>query len=272
MLSIIVSSHKQDFFEQFSENIKKTIGNIPYEIIQIWNPALMSICQAYNKGAKSAKYDHLLFMHEDTLFLTENWGEILFEKYFSLPNVGVLGMAGDKHKFKMPYGFSSGIKGCGFISVYHERKIKISNVNYPIPVKVLDGVFLAMKREVYEKYPFDETLSGFHFYDVDISLRVSENYQNYVINDFFIFHFSEGNFGNQWLQAAIDFNKREHYNFDKSNYAQRKRVRRYWYKRLKKEKISFSMRLKFLMAMKICFLSFFRAMIFLFYQNKNETK
>jgi len=265
MLSIIVSSHKQNFFEQFSENIEKTIGSIPYEIIQIWNPALMGICQAYNKGAKSAKYNHLLFVHEDILFLTENWGEILFEKYFSLPNVGLLGMAGDKHKFKMPYGFSSGLRNCGFISVHHKSYIEyLKKADYPIKVKVLDGVFLAMKREVYEKYPFDETLSGFHFYDIDISLRVAENYQNYVINDFFIFHFSEGNFGNQWIQAALDFNKRKYKNFDTTTFTNIERIRRFWYKRLMREDISFTFRMKFLVAMGFYFWSFPRAMKFLF--------
>jgi glycosyltransferase involved in cell wall biosynthesis len=264
MLSIIISSHKQIFFDNLSKNIEKTIGNVAYEVIQIWNPALMGICEAYNKGAQQAKYDFLIFMHEDIEFLTENWGETLVEKYFSLPNVGLLGLAGDKQKFKMPYGFSSGLQNNGFISVYHKLDDDIKKIDFPVAVKVLDGVFLAMKKNIWKKNKFDENLNGFHFYDIDISLRLSENYQNFMITDFFILHFSEGNFGNQWVEAAIDFNKRNYNNFDKTTFKNRERIRRFCYKRLMREEICLRLRLKYLFAMGVYFQSFFRGMKFLF--------
>ncbi|MDR1968942.1 MAG: glycosyltransferase family protein, partial [Burkholderiaceae bacterium] len=38
--------------------------------------------------------------------------------------------------------------------------------------QALDGVFLAGRRAVFERLPFDEqTFDGFHFYDLDLSYR-----------------------------------------------------------------------------------------------------
>ena len=62
MLSIIVSSYKEDDFNQFSKNVKETIGDdFQYEIIQQWNPGIIGICEAYNKGAEKSKYENFTF-------------------------------------------------------------------------------------------------------------------------------------------------------------------------------------------------------------------
>ena len=71
MLSIIISSYQPHYYTALEKNIAATCG-VEYELIKIDNPGLMGLCQAYNKGAEKAKYEYLLFLHEDVNVLTVN--------------------------------------------------------------------------------------------------------------------------------------------------------------------------------------------------------
>jgi hypothetical protein len=44
-------------------------------------------------------------------------------------------------------------------------------------VRVLDGMFLFAPRELWERFPFDENVKGYHFYDVDFSFRAANRYR-----------------------------------------------------------------------------------------------
>lgn len=255
MLSIIISSYKEDFFQSISKNIAKTIGNVEYEIVQIWNPNTMSICQAYNIGAEKAKYDKLLFIHEDIKFLEKNWGEILLAKYFSLPNLGVIGVAGSMKKYLYPTGFMTGNKTDSFMYVFHSKKldeIKYENNNNLIPqkIKVIDGVFMGMHKNVWEDIKFNEKIKGFHFYDMDFSLRASYKYQNYLVPDCPIAHYSRGGFNNKWIEQSFKFHKKKYYNFDEVICKEDLNIlRRTWYKRLSEENISIINKVRFILKM-----------------------
>ena len=249
MLSIIISSYKSILFAALEKNIAETCG-VAYEIIKIDNPGIMGICEAYNKGAEKAKFENLLFLHEDVEFHTKNWGDIL-KKYFNLKDLGVLGLAGSKRKFHLPYGFVNALPGENYSFVtypgYPENVFK--NTQFPFLIKVIDGVFIGMKKSVWKKFRFNEEISGFHFYDIDISLRTSESLQNYLVNDICVDHFSAGNFGNEWIDACISFNKRTNYPYDAISPKEQRDVRNYWYGRLSNEKISFGKRLKYALRM-----------------------
>ncbi|AZI21186.1 glycosyltransferase [Chryseobacterium taklimakanense] len=250
MLSIIISSYQPKYYFALEKNIAETVG-VPYEIIKIENPGLMGIAEAYNKGAKKARFENLLFLHEDVRFDSLNWGNILVDKYFQLPNVGILGLAGDKVKFHLPYGFSSGLMNSGYMFVKHregdEKHFLIPET--PLKVKPMDGVFLAMKKNVWQDLKFDERLKGFHFYDLEITMRASEKYQNYLVHDIGFFHFSTGNFGTEWVKACIKFNKRNYSSYDQVAPKQKRDVRKFWYKRLQLEQIDFKTRLHYVLTM-----------------------
>ncbi|WBV59573.1 glycosyltransferase [Chryseobacterium camelliae] len=251
MLSIIISTYKPNLLQQLTQNIAETIGDIDYEIIPIHNPGIMGICEAYNKGAIQAIYDNLLFIHEDVKLYSENWGQLL-EKYYNLPNLGVLGLAGNKRKFHLPYGFHSGFPGEGFMYLNHtgHKKVIFEQPEFPLEVKVIDGVFIGIRKKVWEEFPFNEKeLNGFHFYDIDISLRTSQKFKNYLVTDLDFEHFSEGNFGDQWIEACINFNRKKTYNYDPYTPKERRDVRNFWYDRLQREKISFFHRLRYFSAM-----------------------
>lgn len=232
-------------------NIDETIGNIEYEVIKEFNPGIFSISNVYNRGAKKAKYRTLLFIHEDIEFLNKDWGTILM-KCFELKNVGVIGVAGGVKKSLLPTGHDQGIDEFRKVFVSHKRDeaISRSNVSQPFKIKTLDGVFLAMTKEIWQEYRFNEAIEGFHFYDLDISLRTSRKYQNYIIPNIPVIHFSIGRFDNNWVETCLKFHK-NNYPFDDFDTKEISVIRRFWFKRLLKEDIGIGNRIKFIMKMRL---------------------
>lgn len=188
MLSIVVSTYKPDKFQQLQDNISRSIGNTVYELIKVDNPGLMGLCSAYNKGAASARYDVLLFIHDDIEFNTNNWGEILLH-HIRRYSQGIIGIAGGNYVPAAPSGW--------FIK--HGAHTVHSNQE----TKLLDGVFLAMSKEQYKEMPFNEQIKGYHGYDTEICTRSAIKYANLLVSDIQIIHHSEGNPDRQWLENHI---------------------------------------------------------------------
>lgn len=207
MISIVISSYQPTFFAALEKNIAETIG-VTYEIVKIHNPGTMGICAAYNKGGTLAKYPYLLFLHEDVLFHTENWGEKLIT-HLEKPNCGVVGIAGSNYVPQAPSGWYMLKKEHNFISIIqndksggNKKKIKTFD-EIRVPAFGLDGVFMAVKREIYAEIKFCNYLTGFHSYDLDFSLAVGAKYNNYIISDITVEHFSEGVDGKDWFKSII---------------------------------------------------------------------
>lgn len=264
MISIIISTYRKNYLAQVASNIKKTIGNVAYEIIEIENPDVMGIATAYNHGASRAKYNYLIFLHEDVSFSSKNWGKKVVE-ILKEQEAGILGLAGNEKKFSLPTGCETGINLYRHVFVVHstEEKLKKKAPKDAIPVRTLDGVFLAMTAERWKEFKFNEDIPGFHFYDLDISLRVSNKYQNYVIPTISLKHFSLGNFGDRWITKCIKFHKRD-YIFDICSNEEKELVRKFWYSRLMSEKISFYNRFMYIQQMGFSLDSWRQALKFLY--------
>ncbi len=215
MISIIVSSYQQHFFNAFSKNVASTIGNIPYEIIQIWNPGTMGICEAYNNGALEAQYEYLCFVHEDVLFATNNWGACIIA-HLKNKNVGAIGIAGAAYKCKAPSSWSvvKEYRAINLIQHYtNKKKPKVERCNPgnddTYRVVTLDGVFIATRKEVWEAHKFDQNVfKGFHGYDIDFSLAIAQKFELYAVFNVLLEHFSQGNPNRDWLEAAIQVSKK----------------------------------------------------------------
>ena len=267
MLSIIICSIKENYFHAVSDSIKETIGTIPYEIIRIDNlKEQLSITKAYNKGAEQSLYPYLLFLHEDVAFLSSNWGEELIN-VLSKKEIGVVGLAGSKRKFKLPTGHYSGANNNYDFSFVRQRGYQNKdreNIQPNIEIKVLDGVFLACSKKVWEEYRFNESLPPFHFYDLDFSLRVSEEYRNYLVPSIVLEHFSMGNFDEKWIKASLAFHKEE-YKFDIADESEIENIQSFWYERLKGEQISFITRMLFVKEMRWTMKNYKQAIKFVLY-------
>ena len=71
-------------------------------------------------------------------------------------------------------------------------------------MRVMDGVFLAMRREVALSIGWDaETCDGFHGYDVDFTLRAAHSgLRLAVASDLTVVHRSYGSFDEDWQASA----------------------------------------------------------------------
>ncbi|OIV43184.1 glycosyltransferase [Flavobacterium johnsoniae] len=106
MISIIICSRNIHLYDKVYKSIQETIGILDYEIIRIDNSIEnLSITKAYNKGIQKSKYEYLLFVHEDVIFHTLNWGQIVINTFESNLKLGLIGVAGAKYKSKYPSAF-----------------------------------------------------------------------------------------------------------------------------------------------------------------------
>jgi hypothetical protein len=264
MISIIICSINQDYLHNVSENISKTIG-IEYELL-VWDNRYekKGICEAYNRTAARAKYPYLCFLHEDILFDTTNWGGILSGLFASQPEVGVIGIAGSAYKSAMFSGWFTSTRGFDYYNITH----RVNGVDHPWrqpgagergvhPVVCIDGVFIACRKEVWAGTPFDaDQLNGFHFYDIDFSVRAARKCQVIVTMDIHLFHITQlGDYGNSWVETAMLYHTANAGLFpfflDSSLPPQQVKqvelqVARSWLDRLKNEKISLKNRIRWI--------------------------
>jgi len=209
MISIIVSSYKEDFFSKLEASIDTTIG-LKYEIIKITNHGLMGICEAYNVGISRAKYEVIVFCHEDIIFRTMNWGAELIKIINSDLKIGLVGLAGNRIKTSVPSGWhcsNDKYLAYNFIQSDYKNKtetIYYCNVDKITEVAVVDGFFMVSKKNVLKKYHFDsELLKGFHGYDLDISLAIGQEFKIVISHNIKVEHFSVGNPDKYWFNDMI---------------------------------------------------------------------
>lgn len=216
MLSLIICSVHPRLLADIRRNIAASVG-VPYELL-VWDnrEAKLGLCAVYNKLAAQATNDHLLFLHEDLVFETQDWGKILIDIFQSEAAPKMIGIAGGRYKGRNYSGWFSGIHGADFYHIYHQyagKKQSNSNAavwpNPEVQVCCIDGVFMAVSREVWLATAFDEQLlKGFHFYDLDFSLRVAQHHRVVVTNRIDIIHLTQGgDYGDRWLEQAFIFHK-----------------------------------------------------------------
>lgn len=218
MISIIICSINKILLEQLKLNIEHTIG-VPFEIIAIDNKGTGNgICKVYNEGGKRATFSILCFLHEDTLFATNDWGRLVLE-HFKDSSIGLLGIAGGDTKGIVPSSWSTSFKSNEVNLIQHDttgnsasRHILITEekqLTVTKKVVALDGVFLCTRKQIFNRFTFDETnLTGFHGYDIDYSLQLFGRYGIIVAFDILIHHFSEGKPDKDWVNSAVIVSKK----------------------------------------------------------------
>lgn len=214
MLSIICCSIKPEAALSLKYNIEKSIGKLPYEFIAFDNRATnYGICEVYNLCASKAKYDYLCFVHEDVCFDTINWGEIIIQQ-LKKEKCGVIGFAGSILKLKRLTGWNTCYKDMRANYIQHMKgkkhyhRINPDNLDFT-PVITLDGLCLFVSRSIWKNIKFDQqTFNKFHCYDIDFSLSVAIQYQNYVCNNIIVQHYSQGAFSEEWLKDLERLHKK----------------------------------------------------------------
>lgn len=219
MISVIICSVNKILLSNITKNIKDSIG-VPFEILSVDNSNNQrGLAKVYNDLGKKAKYDIICFIHEDVIMHTQDWGNVLI-KLFKDKNIGLVGISGAIYKSKYPGTWSA----CDS-TFYRTHSIQhFKNCDEPVitnnnpdnvthtEVAVIDGVFLATSKLVFNQFIFDEKiLKGFHCYDIDYSLQVGKKYKIIVSYEILLEHLSAGVLTKEWLQDSIIIHKKWSY-------------------------------------------------------------
>jgi hypothetical protein len=200
MISIICSTQKPD--ESFKSHILKSCGINKAEFIFYENPGIMSLTQVYQKGLKEAKYDIVVFLHDDLHFQTDAWGRKL-KKLFDESDYGIIGLAGTTDLVEEGTWWKEKTKMIGIVRHTDGKKTWENKYSGAFPKQIIqtvnvDGLFIAVNRKRI-KYEFDTTIPGFHFYDLDFSFGNHVNGVKVgVTTDIRVIHRGLGETNQEW--------------------------------------------------------------------------
>ncbi len=208
-ISIIICSQKVVLERTFENNIQETVG-CDYELIVINNSDnKYSIFEAYNVGILKSTSPYLVFIHEDLVFHTTNWGNHVIQLFEEQPKFGLLGVAGSRIKTKTPSGWwdcENNYKLVNIIQHHNNGSVETQQMGFKDihleEAVIIDGVFLAYRK--LKDVKFNESLKGFHGYDLNICFEVLlKGYKIGVTNLVLIEHFSIGTINLEWLKTNI---------------------------------------------------------------------
>ena len=208
MITIGFSTRKID--TSYVEYIKKTCGNKKVQVIAVENNGEYSLTQVYNKILNESENDIVVFCHDDLLFETSGWMYKLKSHFSRNPEYGIIGLAGTKYFPTSGKWWEIQSTMYGIVNHKSDEKQWESRYSKDIgnklePTIIVDGLFFAVnKKNIVEQ--FDESVEGFHFYDIDFCFR---NYLKSVkigiCTDIRVTHLSIGATNEMWEKNRKTF-------------------------------------------------------------------
>jgi hypothetical protein len=210
--SIITCSIDRAKFERYEAMLQQRFS-LPYELIKISDA--QSLCEGYQRGAAQARGQYLIFCHDDIELLNSDFAAHLQSALKQFHLVGVAGTS----KLTSGKWVASGFPFLhGHIAHGHPEGNSYTYINYGCykdpalvaEIQALDGVFFAVRREVWEDLGFDDqNFDGFHLYDLDFSYRAFlAGYKLAVDYRLELLHFSSGSFDRTWNRYKYFFQKK----------------------------------------------------------------
>lgn len=208
MISIIICSRSKTINDTLLQNIKDSVG-CDYELIVIDNSQNnYSIFEAYNLGIEKSIAEYLCFIHDDLLFHTDGWGNVINQIFKEYQEIGLIGVAGAKYKSKMPSAWWFCPKEDKVANIIQsspkgiiEKWVEGFDTNSRAEVVVIDGVFMALRKD--NRIRFSTKMMGYHNYDLNISFEYKKHgYAIVVTKEILIEHFSEGSINGEWVESA----------------------------------------------------------------------
>lgn len=211
VISIIICSIDAVKFAAISRNYADLLRAEPFEIIGIHDAA--SLCEGYNRGVAQAKGDILIFSHDDIEILTRDFATRIKRHLEQFDIVGLAGtdlaVDGCWITAGIPYvhGQVSDRDGAVFaVSLYDFGKAASEGKRAVGGMRMLDGLFIAVRRPVLDKLKFDElNFDGFHCYDADFTYSAYlAGFRLAACNDIAVIHYSNKPFS----EAFQKYNQR----------------------------------------------------------------
>jgi len=199
-ISFIICSIRPDRFAAISAQISSLFADHEVEVIGIHDAR--SLTEGYNRGAGRARFGTLVFCHDDIEFVNPDFASRVSHHLSHADLIGVAGAsalvngswgdAGPPHLYgHVIHPAATG----GFVYLVAGLQDQLMT-----GATALDGLWMACRREVWERVRFDEeTFDGFHLYDIDFSHRASlAGFKVAVAGDLLIQHFSTGQYDQRW--------------------------------------------------------------------------
>jgi hypothetical protein len=200
MITIGFSTRQDN--QKYIDYLIKTSGLKNVEVIQKVNNGSKSLSQVYNEIINESKNDIVVFCHDDLEFDTKDWGKRII-KHFEKSDFGVLGVAGTTEIPKSGMWWEDKRKMIGIVNHKHEGKKWESKYSKSWGDEIneccfVDGLFIAVNKKRI-KVNFDESVKGFHFYDVYFSVKnFLQNVKIGTIYNVRITHLSIGQTNESW--------------------------------------------------------------------------
>jgi len=187
-------------------------GHPKVEILEYVNKG-ESLTKFYQKGLDESKYDIVVFLHDDILIETKQAAKKLVKLYDRNPEYGILGVAGTKYLSDTGRWWEDRRSMYGKVYHTHEDKKWLSSYSEDLgnrieDVVTVDGVFFSVHKKRIKK-GFDQTVNGFHFYDIDFCFRnYLEGVKIGVHTNILINHMSIGQTNDEWENNRQIFAKK----------------------------------------------------------------
>ena len=171
---ITIGFSTRDHNQEYIDYLQRTSGLKNVEVIQKVNNGEKSLSEVYNEILNESKNDYVILCHDDLEFDTKDWGKKII-KHFDKSDFGVLGVAGTTEIPESGMWWQDKRKMIGIVNHKHEGKKWESKYSKSWGDEIneccfVDGLFIAInKTKLKEK--FDESVDGFHFYDVHFSVN-----------------------------------------------------------------------------------------------------
>lgn len=206
-ISVVICSVDADKFQRVSALYRRLLAGLTHQVVGIHDAR--SLCEAYNRALRDVRGDVVVFSHDDVDILAPDFAARLVD---ALATFDVVGVAGATRAAGPAWSWAGHPHVHGWIT--HRSAATgdwLVSISSPWPVvgdaQVLDGVLLAGWRRVFEAVRFDAaTFDGFHFYDVDFTLRAARaGWRIGICAELLLVHESEGRFDADWNRFADRF-------------------------------------------------------------------
>lgn len=200
----------QETKPQHKEHIIKSSGlgnNI--EVIEIINHG-EGLTRPYNRALEQAKYDIIVYIHDDVVIETGGWGKKLIKHFEKTPEYSIIGVAGTKNMPESGRWWDDRSKMYGKVQHTHEGKSWLSTYSEDIAndvedVVIVDGLFFGIHKKRI-KVKFDESFTGFHFYDLSFCFpNFLAGCKIGVVTNIRANHMSIGMTNQEWEDNRIKF-------------------------------------------------------------------
>jgi GT2 family glycosyltransferase len=206
MISVVYCTREHN--PKHTEHLKKMAGHPKVEVIEYINNGI-PLTKAYNELLEKAKYDIVVFCHDDIEVETTQFAKKL-KRHYDSSDYGILGVAGTKELHESGQWWANAGAMFGRVWHTHEGKKSLSKYSEDLgnnieEVIVVDGVFFSVMKSRL-KMKFDNNVNGFHFYDIDFCFHnYLEGVKVGVHTNIKINHMSIGMTNEQWEKNRQTF-------------------------------------------------------------------